>query len=492
MRRSYRRPRNIQVQEKKAQPFFSGTGGIQKKDTPTTFFQKKSLTVGAPNDQYEQEADKMADSVVNQSANATDIHRKEISTIQRESLATPLEDEKLSTAEQRMEKDKMIQEKPELQTMGEKEEEMPVQAKGETGSNTASPAITHKIQDKAGKGSALSQKTRAEMESAFGTDFSGVNIHTDEEAVAMNKNLHAQAFTHGKDIYFNSGKYNPENAAGKRLLAHELTHVVQQGTLKSARHVNRNIQKQDLETGMTVSQPRADGPYNWTSSYSLEITADSVSIIVNARLIPDAGVTPQQVRQVSRETEREFLRYYDQRFNFVDEHGHRRILNVRLNYVEGGENVAINLHAGAGRDNRRNWFVDSLPIDRAHELGHQIGLLDEYVDPTVPNRATGASPGVHTDNSLMGNYYTEGKSGADVRQRHGEALAGDISAATGRTFTAEWSDTYVVREGDNLSWIARRIYGDPAKWRDIFRLNRSIIRDPNLIYPGQRLQLPPR
>jgi hypothetical protein len=74
----------------------------------------------------------------------------------------------------------------------------------------------------------MDAKTRAEMETGFGADFSQVNIHTGSQAVQMNKELGAQAFTHGKDIYFNEGKYNPNSNAGKHLLAHELTHTIQQ------------------------------------------------------------------------------------------------------------------------------------------------------------------------------------------------------------------------------------------------------------------------
>jgi hypothetical protein len=67
------------------------------------------------------------------------------------------------------------------------------------------------------------------MGSSFGVDFSNVNIHTDPEAISMNRELGAQAFTHGNDIYFNSGMYDTDSAGGRQLLAHELTHVIQQG-----------------------------------------------------------------------------------------------------------------------------------------------------------------------------------------------------------------------------------------------------------------------
>jgi hypothetical protein len=197
--------------------------------------------VGQPGDKYEKEADTMADAVVNNSSKPT-IQNKEISSIQRESLATPQEDEKLGTAEQRMEEDKLVQEKPGIQKMeqpeeeemvgkmdNEKEEEdTAIQTKSNGGSHTAKAGISQQIKSKTGKGRNLPKNTKAEMEASFGVDLSGVNIHTDRDAITMNKELGAQAFTHGKDIYFNSGKYNPGTTYGKHLLAHELTHVVQQ------------------------------------------------------------------------------------------------------------------------------------------------------------------------------------------------------------------------------------------------------------------------
>lgn len=67
-----------------------------------------------------------------------------------------------------------------------------------------------------------------EMSGSMGYDFSTVKIHTDPEAQEMSERLGAQAFTHGSDVYFNRGKYDPQTKEGKWLLAHELAHVVQQ------------------------------------------------------------------------------------------------------------------------------------------------------------------------------------------------------------------------------------------------------------------------
>lgn len=79
-----------------------------------------------------------------------------------------------------------------------------------------------------GSGQPLLANTRAFFEPRFGYDFSKIRIHTDSEASQMSKALAAQAFTYGNDIYFGSGSYDPDSNEGKRLLAHELTHVVQQ------------------------------------------------------------------------------------------------------------------------------------------------------------------------------------------------------------------------------------------------------------------------
>ena len=79
------------------------------------------------------------------------------------------------------------------------------------------------------------------MENRFGADLSAVKIHTSGESTQMNESLNAQAFTVGSDIYFNEGKYRPHSTEGKQLLAHELTHVMQQ--TGSARKENPDDQK---------------------------------------------------------------------------------------------------------------------------------------------------------------------------------------------------------------------------------------------------------
>ncbi|WP_373396425.1 DUF4157 domain-containing protein [Algoriphagus halophilus] len=77
-------------------------------------------------------------------------------------------------------------------------------------------------------GNTLPKEVQSSMESKLGYDFSKVKIHQGSEADEASKSIHAKAFTYGTDIYFNSSNYNPNTTEGKELIAHELTHVVQQ------------------------------------------------------------------------------------------------------------------------------------------------------------------------------------------------------------------------------------------------------------------------
>jgi hypothetical protein len=96
------------------------------------------------------------------------------------------------------------------------------------GETDVSPEVEKTIEGKRGGGQALDSNVRARMESAFGADFSGVRAHTDSGADTLSGRLNARAFTTGKDIFFKQGAYSPGSSIGLELLAHELTHVVQQ------------------------------------------------------------------------------------------------------------------------------------------------------------------------------------------------------------------------------------------------------------------------
>jgi len=102
-----------------------------------------------------------------------------------------------------------------------------------TGSRNSSVNLEESIQQKRGQGQSLSEDIREPMEQAFGNDFRGVKVHTDSQSDQLNRSIQARAFTTGQDVFFKQGEYNPGSKDGQELLAHELTHVVQQTSLSS-------------------------------------------------------------------------------------------------------------------------------------------------------------------------------------------------------------------------------------------------------------------
>jgi len=184
------------------------------------------LKIGQPNDRFEQEADQVADQVMRMPA-------AQIPTIQRKCEACEEEELQMKPIETAI--------TPIIQKH-EEEEEM-LQMKGFGNDKTLQSTVESSLQQSKGSGQNIDVATQSFMSRGIGADFSNVKIHTDSNAIQMNRQLNAKAFTNGSDIYFNQGQYNPKSSEGKHLLAHELTHVVQQ----TGNYQRNLIQKQDKE-----------------------------------------------------------------------------------------------------------------------------------------------------------------------------------------------------------------------------------------------------
>ncbi|HEY93622.1 MAG TPA: DUF4157 domain-containing protein [Dehalococcoidia bacterium] len=109
----------------------------------------------------------------------------------------------------------------------EEEEEFQMQLQDDKVA-TVADSIETRINNARSSGHPLSEEAKQPMEQAFEADFNNVKIHTDAEADTLNKQLNAKAFTTGQDIFFRDGEYSPGSESGKKLIAHELTHVMQQ------------------------------------------------------------------------------------------------------------------------------------------------------------------------------------------------------------------------------------------------------------------------
>lgn len=218
---------------------------------------QQKLEMGQANDKYEQEADRVADKVVNHSKGDT-IQKKDVEEeLQQKPIAneiTPLVQKMESTEEepvQKMEEDEGVQRMEEEEPVQKKEEEEAVQAKKlkqPKSATKASSSFESRLNSKKGSGNQMDASTKSRMEGAFGTTFNNVNIHNDSEAASMSSEVNAQAFAHGKDVFFNKNKYNPGTQEGDMLLAHELTHTIQQeGAESEDKASNSSALETDVE-----------------------------------------------------------------------------------------------------------------------------------------------------------------------------------------------------------------------------------------------------
>lgn len=120
--------------------------------------------------------------------------------------------------------------------------------------------IIGRIEAQKGSGERLAPETRSDMDSVFGQDLSDVQIHTNPTAGRLTEQLGASAFTTGKDIFFREGAYRPNSRNGRKLLGHELAHVVQQdsGTV-NARHVMDDLGSSRESEANTAGEAAASG-----------------------------------------------------------------------------------------------------------------------------------------------------------------------------------------------------------------------------------------
>lgn len=327
---------NAVLQRKGGVPFF----GIQTK-----------LSVGAPGDKYEREADAVADKVVSKTEQPTSfigndhffpashsplVQRSPFEEVQTKPLIpaitplvqmAPVEEEvvqekcsdcetespdvqkkAIDDAASAENAESTIQKKPdpvvsipeiqkkeeEIQEKEEEEETPEIQQKKEliqrkeVGVPTITNTVEARIQRASNGGESMNEGVRGSMESGFNTDFSGVRVHTDQESASMNNQLSSRAFTYENNVFFGKDQYQPETKSGKHLLAHELTHVVQQG------HAVQR--KPEISTSATPQVQRLG------LSDALDHFADAANAIPGFRMFTIIlGINPINMSSVDRD-----------------------------------------------------------------------------------------------------------------------------------------------------------------------------------------------
>jgi hypothetical protein len=180
--------------ESRAKPKFRGLSHeLASSPTARQPVVQAKLTIGQPDDHYEREADRIASDVV------TKINAPTVANAERSAI-----------------------------TGNEAPQPSLIQRRSAIAIGNATPDLESSIQSARGSGNPLSETIRKPMEQAFGADFSGVKVHTDSQSDQLNQSIQAKAFTTGQDVFFRQGAYEPSSRGGQELIAHELTHVVQQ------------------------------------------------------------------------------------------------------------------------------------------------------------------------------------------------------------------------------------------------------------------------
>ncbi|MDJ0884070.1 MAG: DUF4157 domain-containing protein [Desulfobacterales bacterium] len=294
---------------------YLGTGAIARQADIRRILRsagvQAKLAVGPPDDKYEAESDRIADQVMAMPARGLQRQTEndqEEESLQAKPLAeqiTPLvqrqpmdEEEEVQTELQRQQEEEEVQSllqrqeeeeevQPQLQRQEEEEEIQPWLQRQDDDEETAmqmqraideeedvqtrlmlkaveriqargapdlSEAAEQRIGQMRGLGDPLPEDVRQEMENKIGADFSDVSIHANSAANDINQEINARAFTLGNDIFFAAGQYAPTTRRGKRLLAHELTHVVQQNS--AAGTIKRSINPADTPSDNTEAQNR--------------------------------------------------------------------------------------------------------------------------------------------------------------------------------------------------------------------------------------------
>ena len=211
------------------------------------------LRVNEPGDRYEQEADRVADQVMRISN--TDVGSRGQSA------------------------DRTLARKPELGISRYSRSE---------GGDGEAPQIVHDVLS--AQGQPLDTGTRSFMESRFGHDFGAVRVHTDAKAAESARAVDASAYTVGSDVVFGAGEYQPDTSRGKSLMAHELTHVVQQTALSSPPMLSRYRGKSAFNFGRNdtaaLVESRFTDPKKQPWVELITVNFDSSKTDTNNRVVP--------------------------------------------------------------------------------------------------------------------------------------------------------------------------------------------------------------
>jgi hypothetical protein len=250
------------------------------KSSAVSMIQRK-VKISSPGDKYEQEADRIADKVMKTGTN----EQPHPATSAADHVMRKCSMEENEEEIQRSAAGSDLIDKIFRQEMEEEEEEE-IQAKQEPNAGKTDHARSVQgIKLPGAGGRPMAQDTLNFFESRFGHDFSNVRIHHDSESGRAASAVNAKAFTHKNNIVFGKGQYNPNSFEGRKLLAHELTHVIQQGKSTKIAHTKSPVSLQKSSPALQ----KKDGPGKVKKSYPTNLKAQKLLWDDIHAFFPDDG-----------------------------------------------------------------------------------------------------------------------------------------------------------------------------------------------------------
>ncbi len=265
-----------------------------------------------------------------------------------------------------------------------REEEKNLQRKEGSTEEGISPATESYINSLSG-GKSLNKRELSFFESRMGYDFSNVRVHTDRAASESSKSLNAHAYTHGNNILLREELYQPESNSGKRLLAHELAHVVQQHTARPS----TSIQRQLYPPVPIILRPlcrrrRLNG--SATPNTGIVVTWSGSQIAIHARIqFSGPGANAQIADAMKRDIERVW------NASFTDGYASTCQIDVLVGGPEDATRAQIIVGTSGNVSQsytmgRRMYFMYSgspgdLVWSPSHEFAHFLGLDDRRTRP---------------------------------------------------------------------------------------------------------------
>jgi hypothetical protein len=284
------------------------------------------------------------------------------------------------------------------------------------------------------------------MEPRLGADFGGVRIHTDEKSAKLNQQVSAKAFTVGSHVFFGKGAYQPDTQSGKELIAHELTHTIQQGAAPQ----KDAVQRRELPE-VTRQSPRA--VQRLGISDALDYIADKANVIPGFRMFTILlGVNPINMSPVARTA--------------------ANVLRAVIEFLPGGglmtqalENSGIFDKVGGWVDQQLKTlgmvggsikqalmtFLDSLSrdphADREARGDHAgVGFVDRGSRQEPDHRRAGSANGGDADSGLPETDRSAGSVGERQEGERDSAVVGVVPRCTERIDGVRHADSDAVHQ----------------------------------------------